>query len=238
MRRGRRLTVVPWRAGSDEGYDEHPLRRDLVVVSTHGRSDVGRSHLLARSVTAPSGAPPTVVLSPPAGRRWTWPRAGETVYADVWDVAGDERYATAAFTGPLPPDGTPVLCACRDRRRRAHRARALREHHPEIIRRTGYADEDDPPYARVTASQRFVDPEGRREWMLLHVAPNEKNVPSPLLVTSRYSPAWEEPRPEGPVWSDGGSVSVSSWDVSAEPAYVEPADTTRHPPVAPGRRTP
>ena len=110
--------------------------------------------------------------------------------ADVWDVTGDERHATEAVTGPLPPDGTPVLCACRDPRRRARRARALREQHPEIIRRTGHADEDDPPYARVTASQRFVDPEGRREWMLLHVAPDEKSASTPAPpATSSCRPA-------------------------------------------------
>lgn len=99
---------------------------------------------------------------------------------------------------------------------------------PEYLRRYGWdSGMDQPPFAQITSCQRFIGPDGRRDWLVLHVAPNGHGIPPRLVTTNVTGAAWVEPSPDG-FWSnDDGFVLASAWDVSRDPSYAEPAPVVR-----------
>ncbi len=105
---------------------------------------------------------------------------------------------------------------------------------PEYLRRYGWdSDMDQSPLAQITSCQRFISSDGRRDWLLLHVAPNHRGVPSRLMTTNLYGEEWGEPSADG-FWSDDdGFVVASAWDVSSYPTYAEPGATCPMPAAPP-----
>lgn len=250
----KRRGVEYWLAPSVTGSDpQHPVDRTdfpaVEVVEKTVDEDDGRDYLLLVVEDNEIDLPTRLVATPARTARWVEPRRSPSTEVSAWDVTLDPAYAAGISSGPLPPPGPPLPYLITDvgpsrsparpgrgkvRRGGAAESSTTRPpRQPDHLRPRGWdCGEDRPPFAQITAAQRFVGPDGERDWLLLHVVPHGTGTPPRVLVTSSPGPMWDEPQPEHPWSDDDGFVAADAWDVSEDPAYAEPADSY---PVPAGR---